>query len=40
MIFSGVVERRFFGGVSRKSAFFAWCFGGDVVVFCVVDVVF
>jgi hypothetical protein len=27
-------------GVLEKSGVFTWCFGGEVVVFCVVDVVF
>jgi hypothetical protein len=29
----------FFLGFFQKSASFAWCFGGEDVVFCVVDVV-
>jgi hypothetical protein len=27
-------------GVLKKLGVLAWCFGGEVVVFCVVDVVF
>ncbi|WP_433984644.1 hypothetical protein RBB78_08395 [Tunturiibacter empetritectus] len=27
-------------GVFEKSGVLTWCFGGEVVVFCVVDVVF
>jgi len=27
-------------GVLKKSGVLTWCFGGEVVVFCVVDVVF
>jgi len=40
MVFFWVWGEAFFLGFSRKSASFAWCFGGEVVVFCVVDVVF
>jgi len=27
-------------GVLRKTGVLTWCFGGEVVVFCVVDMVF
>ncbi len=30
----------FFEGVWKKSMFFGWCFGGEIVVRCVVNVEF
>jgi hypothetical protein len=35
-----VVLCAFLLGVLRKTGVLTWCFGGEVVVFCVVDVVF
>jgi hypothetical protein len=39
-IFFCVVLCAFLLGVLRKTGVLTWCFGGEVVVFCVVDVVF
>jgi hypothetical protein len=49
LVFDGAARYRFFSarsflrfcwGVFEKSGVLTWCFGGEVVVFCVVDVVF